>query len=495
MKKSIIISILGFAQLLLAFFFQIFILNVFGVGNELDIYYASNTINLIITAISVGAINFAFTPLFVDYFSKNNLNGLKEIANSLFNIIFIIFLFLASLQWLFSSQLVEAILPGFTSSELDLTVQFFKIFAFVSIVTISNALLRSLYYTFDKFYATIYYSIIGLVIQFSFVYFFYQKIGLFSLIYGIIANQLTMFVLMLIPFVKFYRPKIKWTKDFKIALKNIAPLIISSSFSKSNILIDRFFASTLLPGSITLLYYGEFAVKTISGFVNKGISLVSLRKFSIYSDDIEKLEKLFYFVNKVIIFICVPLLFAIAFFFGDTLKIVAVSEKLSLEDVNKLYLVIVSLLGMFIGGNLSSTLTNVFYAKKLTGLISKTNVGTQVFGIILKISLFYVFGFWGLPIAFSITSLTNTVVLFYLYNTKINKLDIGSIMNYLFKIIIISLIAAGVSKLFVTFYFEHWLMIIFLDWFIFASIYLLLSLKYEGEISHMIRNRIIKKQE
>ena len=493
MKKSLTISILGIIQLFLNLFFQIFILNVFGVGNALDIYYASNTINLIITAISVGAINFAFTPIFIDYFSKNKLNDLKEIANSLFNIIFIVFLFLSIIQWLFASQLVKVILPGFTSSELELTVLFFKIFAFVSIVTISNALLRSLYYTFDKFYTTIYYSIIGLVIQFFFVYFSYQKLSLFSLVYGIIANQLIVFVLMSIPIFKFYKPKIKWTKNFKSALKNIAPLIVSSSFSKSNILIDRFFASMLLPGSITLLYYGEFAIKAISGFVNKGISLVSLRKFSFYSDDIEKFEKLFYFVNKVIIFICIPLLFAIAFFFEDTLKIVVISDKLSSEDVNKLYLVIVSLLGMFIGGNLSSTLTNVFYAKKLTVLISKVNIGTQVFGIILKILLFYIFGFWGLPIAFSFTSLTNTLVLFYLYNTKINKLHIGAILKYLFKVIVISLIAAGVSKLFVFFYFEHWLMIIFIDWLIFTSIYLLLSLKYEKDISHIIRNRIINK--
>jgi putative peptidoglycan lipid II flippase len=285
---------------------------------------------------------------------------------------------------------------------------------------------------------------------------------------------------------------IRWTKDLQNSIKNILPLIASSAFSKSNILIDRFFASSLSSGSITLLHYGEHIIKVISSFINKGISLVSLRKFSLYNEDNGKFESLFYYVNKVIIFLCVPLLFGIAFFFNDTLKIIVFSEKLTPDIVSKLYLVIIALLGMFISGNLNSILTNVFYAKKLTVLISKTNIITQIYGIILKISMFYVLGFWGLPIAFSMTSLTVTVVLYYLYHKKINKLKILSILNYLFKVTIISLIAVLIPKLIVIYFIDNWILIIILEWLIFAILFGIISIKFERDISKSIINQLFK---
>lgn len=162
-------------------------------------------------------------------------------------------------------------------------------------------------------------------------------------------------------------------------------------------------------------------------------------------------------------------------------------------DNKNLYLPIVSFLGVFVGGNLNSVLTNLFYAKKLTGLMSKINIITQIFGIVLKILLFYILGFWGLPLAFSITSMTTTLVLYSLYDKKISKLKIRYILNYSFKIVTISVVSVVVTKFFVSSYFDNWLIIIVLDWLIFVSLYIFLSLKFEDDISQLIKKRLLIK--
>lgn len=479
--------------MLLTFFFQIYILNIFGAGDKLDIYYASNTIYFIIVGISTSAINFAFTPIFVDYFKNKKIQGLKEIASSLFNIIFLVFLLFAIIQSIFAENIVPIILPGFEAKEILITTSFFQVFAFVSIITILNALLRSLHYTFEKFYSTINYNIIGVLIQFGIVYFLYKQLGIYALIYAIIAKNIAEFVLLSISFIRYYRFKIFLTNNLRSAVNNIVPLIISSSFSKSNILVDRFFASTAASGSITLLQYGERIIRMLTQFINKGISLVSLRKFSIYNDEAENFEKLFYYINKIIIFISIPLLFAIAFFFDDTLNIIVFSDKLSQDDVTKLFLVIISLLGIFLGGNINSTLTNAFYAKKLTSLVSKTNVITQIFGIMLKISMFYLLGFWGLPIAFSITSLTVVFVLYYLYNKHISKLNFSLILKYGGKIILISLVAVSIPKLIGVAFIDSWIWKIILEWILFAILFSFFALKFEDDISSTIYKRLLSK--
>lgn len=466
-----------------------FVLNIFGVGEGLDIYYASNTINTIVLAVATGSINNALTPLLIKHFKENNLNSLKEVSISFFNFLLLTFFVLAVLQCLLARPILGLILPGFDKTKIETAVFFFRIQAFLSIITILTAVLRSLYYTYKKFYTTLLYPILGEIVQVLFVFLFYKKIGIYSLLYGLVINHGITFILFSIPFASFYRPRVVFNNEFKHVLKKIYPLLLSSSLSKSNILVDRFFASLLSSGSITILHYGDRFIKMILGFINKGISLVSLRKLSLEYDNDEKFRHLFYRINKGVVFIIIPVTFIIIFFFKEALHLMVVSNRLKLVDVNKIYFVVVALIGVFIGGSINDPITNAFFAKGLTSLISKTSIGIQLFGIPFKILFFYLFGFWGLPVAFSINSVISIIILYVMYYKYIGKYSIKHILLYLMKIIAVSSIAILIPQLLIKNIIKTPVLVLFIGTSVFVILFFLLSLVIEKEISRIILER------
>ena len=471
-------------------FYQVVILNIFGFNGELDIYFASNTINFIIVAISVGAMNFAITPILIKHYKSNDEKKLGELFSSLFNIIFLCFFLIALFQYFFASYILQIILPGFSIADLEIAVQLFRIQAFLSIITILSALLLSMHYTFNFLYRTIIYPLIAQVVQLLFVWIFYKQFGIFALMYGLIISQFITFVLFTFPFIKLYKFKIIFNSELKDASRKIFPLILSSSFSKSNILIDRFFASTLSLGSITLLQYGEKIIRIITDFINKGISLVSLRKFSFDQDNEKEFQRLFYMICKTIIFIIVPSIFLIVFYLRDALNLVVLSKNLSSSDVDNIYLVSIAFIGIFIGGSLSSTITNAFYAKGLTKLVAKMNVILQIFGIGLKIGLFYLIGFWGLPIALSITSMTGSFVLLVLYYFYIYNYNRKLLFKYFIKLLFISFLAIITPIYLIDSIIDLWMVRLFIGPLLFVVTFILLALKFEKDISIIIYNKL-----
>lgn len=461
-------------------------MNIFGFGNDLDAFFASNTINFIIVAISSGAINSAITPIFIRLYKNDNKSEFAELASSMFNIIFILFMIFGFVQYIFAEQILKVILPGFSDSELVQVVFFLRIQAFLSVFTILTALLLALHYTYKNFYRTIIYPTVGQLAQILFVWLFHEDIGVYALVCGLVINQLLSFVLLSLPFLKIYKLKIIYNEELKNANRIILPLIISSGFSKSNILVDRFFASTLSSGSITFLQYGEKIIQVISGFINKGISLVSLRKFVIEQDKEEEFQRLFYLIHKTIIFIVVPVSFFIIFFLHDALNAILASSKLSIEDVEKIYWVTIAFLGIFIGGSLNSTVTNAFYAKGLTKIVSNLAIVFQTLGIGFKILLFYEIGFWGLPIAMSINSILAVVCHFVLYNKYIYKYSLSLLVKYLFMIVIITSTAMVIAKLLNEIVYIN----VLLESIFFVFGFIFLARIFENEISKLILIRL-----
>ena len=349
-----------------------------------------------------------------------------------------------------------------------------------------------MHYTFNMLYRTVLYPLLSQIVQIIFVWFTFIELGIFSLLYGLVLSQLITFGLFSLPFLKFYKFKISFNKELKDASKKIFPLILSSTFSKSNIVIDRFFASSLNSGSITLLQFGEKIIRMISELINKGISLVSLRKFSLEQDNKKEFQRLFYKICKTIIFIVVPVCFLIIEYLKDALNLVMFSDNLLYSDLEQIYLVAIAFIGIFIGGSLSSTITNAFYAKGLTKIIAKVNVIMQVFAIALKIVMFYFIGFWGLPLAFSISSVIGSIVLFILYYFHIYKFDNKLLLTYALKILILSCISYFLSKYITDCNIEMEKYRICIGPFLFMLFFILLSLIFEKDISNTIISKLLK---
>lgn len=426
-------------QLVIAFLFQLFILKIFGISENLDIYFASNTINMIIVTVATSALNYSTTPLFVKYFINRRLKTFKNLANSLLNLLFIIFLVLAILQAIFSTEITATIFPGFTGQQNELISDMFAIQAFISIVSILIGVLNAINYTFNNLYRTVVFPIIGSILQIGFVYFTYESIGIFSLVYALGLFQVFTFLGLSASFIKYYEFKIKINKTLKDTWGKMYPLILSSSFSKSDILVDRYFSSALVVGSITILHYGQLFINILTTFVNKGISLVSLRKFSTIMEDKEMFNGYFLNVYQIMLVISMFVILEVIIASDMVLYYLLQGDSFSEERLEMLYIIIISFLGVFLGGVLSSVLVNAFYSKGLTSLVSKMSITLHVIGIVVKIITFKLYGFYALAIVMSIKSIVNSALLLWFYNTHIYKIDYMGFVLFFCKVLFVSI--------------------------------------------------------
>ena len=391
---------------------------------------------------------------------------------------------------MFADIIVELLLPGFSSINLRLTAKLFRHQAFLTIITISSAILTSLHYTFGNLYRTILYPTIGTIFQFIVIWLMSNEYGLFALLYGLIIGQITNFILLSFSFIKNYKFILKIDHNVKGLFIKIIPLLISSSFSKSNIVFDRFFLSKLYEGSMTILQYGEKLIRIISSLLNQGISIVTLTKFSLYQDKDKEFQSIFYSVFKYLTFILFPVLIVSINYSESFFELMKLSNIIGSNHIKNIHHTFIAFLGILIGGSYSSNIANAFYAKGLTKIISKTTVIIQSLGFILKFIFFIKFGFFGLPIGASIVSVINTIVLYYLYHKHIFEYSLKVLLIYLSKIILISISALFSVKILNISIFKISIFNSMINSIIYLSTFLFFSLMFEKEVSISILKRI-----
>lgn len=413
-----------------------FILNLFGMGEHLDIFIASNTLNYVLVTVATSILNFSLTPFFTGYVKKKRFKTFAASASTLVNVFFLLFLLFAILQAAFAEPITKLLFPGFEGKARVVLNHLFSFQAFISILTVLTGIVTAFNYALNKLYKSILSPIAAIIIQGVTVYFLHEDFGIYVLPIALLINNAVNLFILSYGMLKYYSPKIIFNTEIKYIFNRMLPLLFSSSFSKTDIVVDRYFTSQLTNGSVALLYYGQLFANVTSTFISKGISIVSLRKMSEMIESKARMHKYFMNLYRIVFLLsaaaCIIIIFSGKWF----LSLIVISGKISAEQIDSLYRVIVALLGVVVGGSLSSVLVNAFYAKGLTGIVSVISSSFHIIGLVMKIVLFNIYGFYSLPIVFSSKSILNTVILLVIYHFYINKISMAEFGRILINLII-----------------------------------------------------------
>lgn len=443
MKQSVYISIITLFQLLLALTFQVAILRLFGMSEQLDIFFASNTLSLIFVTIASSSFNYALTPILIKLKSKNRLIRLRILVNSYINISVIIFAIFSIIQIVYSEEVASILFPGFIGDENSKLAEMLAMQSIVAIFSILVGILNAVNYTYNKLYRTALLPLFGTSLQFICVYLTHEYYGIYSLVIATAINQVFLFLTLSFGYYKFYLFKINIDKIFIGSAKKIFPLLFSSAFSKSDLLVNRYFASTLAAGAISSLHFGVLAISVLSTFVSKGISIVSLRYFS--TADPNKSHEYFYNLCKIMLVVSTFIVINVILFSPVVFEFLLSGNTFNDEKLEMLYLVVISLLGYLVGGILSSVIVNPFYTGGFTAIVSKVSIYLQVLAITSMIISFKWYGFYALPIVMSIKSIANSVLLLILYNRFIHKFDFFDFAMFILRLIVTAIIILVLS--------------------------------------------------
>ena len=441
-----------------------------------------------------GTFNAAFVPSYTSELAKNKSTS-RKFANSIFNLLFLGLLFLVLIIEVFMPAFVSLIAPGFVGESrkielaVDLTRITFPFLMFVSISSFFAAILNS----HNRFAAASAAPIILNLVLVGILIFgkFLGDNLIYYLSYGVSIAGLFQLIFLYLFVRKFYVIEIdfkfKITKKVKFFFKKLLPSIFSSGVTQINILVGTIIAS-FQASAVSYLYYADRIYQINLAIAGIAIGVVVLPQLSKYVH-LKKKDKILQIQNKAMelsMFLSIPA--SVALIVGSEEIISSLfgygsfSEDAVINSAKALYYFGLGLPAFA----MIKVFSTFFFANHDTKTPFYISFISVILNILISIYYFKSIGFIIIPIATTISSWFNSVVLFlFLRNRNLFKFN-NIFFSKFFKIIFASILM-GIFFKYTILFFENKLEYDYN----FKSLYLILS-AILGLIFYLILTFIIK---
>ncbi len=433
---------------LLGYLRDILIAIFLGTGMLADAFFVAFRIpNTFRRLFAEGTFNAAFVPSYSSEIIKGKKQS-NKFANDIFNFLFLGLLFLTIIIEIFMPTFVSIIAPGFVGDlekmevAINLTRITFPFLLFISLASFFSAILNS----HNKFAAAAAAPII-LNVVLILVLFFSKSLGdqlVYYLSYGVSFAGFLQLIFLYKYVSKHYSIhftfKLKASNKVKFFFKKLLPSIFSSGVTQINILIGTIIAS-FQASAVSYLYYADRIYQINLAIAGIAIGVVILPQLSKYIQSKNK-KKILLIQNKALelsLFLSLPA--SIALIIGSEQIISALFGYGSFNEnsVNNSSLA----LYYFALGLPAFALIKVFSSFFFANHDTKTPFYISLISVILNIfiSVYYFseIGFIIIPIATSISSWFNSILLFlFLKNRQLFS------FNQIFFITFIKIIFASI---------------------------------------------------
>ena len=403
---------------------------------------------------SEGTFNAAFVPSY----SSEVVQGKKraqQFANNVFNLLLISLLFLILVIEIFMPTFVFLIAPGFTenSEKLELTILLtritFPFLLFVSLSSFFGAILNS----HNKFAAASAAPIIlNILLIFTLFFSNYLNDELVKyLSYAVTISGIIQFIFLVFFTRKFYLPKIslsfKIDKKIKIFFKKLLPSIFSSGVTQINILVGTIIAS-FQAGAVSYLYYADRIYQINLAIAGIAIGVVVLPQLSKHVQS-KKKDKILLIQNKALelsLFLSLPA--SIALILGSE-QIISALFGYGSFDKNSVLNSSLALYYFALGlpaFALIKVFSSFFFANHNTKTPFYISLISVILNILISVYYFNEIGFIIIPIATTISSWFNGILLFvFLKNRNLFSFNQIFVIKF-FKIVIASILMGFVFQ-------------------------------------------------
>ena len=389
-----------------------------------------------------GSFNAAFVPSYAKELIKSKKNS-ENFANKVFSLLTFSLLGLVILIELFMPLFVSLIAPGFKSDPekfilaTDLTRITFPFILFISLASFFSAILNS----HNKFAAAsaapIILNIVLIITLLCAKYLDDYLVIYMS--YGVSIAGLIQMIFLILTLKKIYKPQFKVnlsidnkTKSF---FKKLLPSIFSSGVTQINILIGTIIAS-FQAGAVSYLYYADRIYQINLAIAGIAIGTVVLPKLSSYIGQ-KKLKDIDLIQNKSLelsLFLSMPAMAGLLIASEEIVSSLFGYGSFNQEGVeNSAKALFYFALGLP-AFSLIKILSNFVFARDNTKIPFYFSLISVIINASISIYYFRDFGFIVIPIATSISSWINALLLYYYLNhKKFFKVSLNLIFQF-FKI-------------------------------------------------------------
>ena len=494
-KSTSTFSFFTIISRLLGYLRDILIAIFLGTGFLADAFFVAFRIpNTFRRLFSEGTFNAAFIPSYSSEIIKGKIRS-NKFANEVFNYLFLILLLLVLVAQIFMPVFVSLIAPGFIDDieKMNLAINLTRItipfLILVSLASFFSAILNSYNRFAEAAAAPIILNIVLIIILL-----FSKSLNdelVYYLSYGVTLAGLIQFIFLYF-FVKKYL-KLTFNISFKISKKvkffftKLLPSIFSSGVTQINVLVGTIIAS-FQASAVSYLYYADRIYQINLAIAGIAIGIVILPQLSKHISQNNK-KKIDLIQNKALelsLFLSLPA--SIALLIASNQIVSALfgygqfSESSVSNTAQALYYFSLGLPAFA----MIKVFSNFFFANHDTKTPFYISLTSVLLNILISIYFFRSIGFIIIPIATTISSWFNTIVLF-LFLQKKNLFSFNNIFIKRFFKILFSSILMGL--------FFYYLMIIFNDQLSFEnslkSVYLILSV-FLGLSFYLFTSYLIK---
>ena len=398
-----------------------------------------------------GTFNAAFIPSYSGELAKNKINA-DKFAHNVFNLLFIILLFLVFVAEIFMPQLIFLIAPGFyydpekLKLAVDLSRITFPFLFFICLASFFGAILNS----YNKFAAAAAAPIILNVILIASLL-LSQWINISDVLLLSYAVSFAGFLQLIVLFFfvrKNFKPilsfRIKIDKKIKFFFSKLLPSIFSSGVTQINILVGTIIAS-FQAGAVSYLYYADRVYQINLAVAGVAIGTVMLPELSkqIKNNNFEQVTNLQNRALELCLFLSIPASVALVLASEQIITSLFGYGSFNNESVTNTAIALTFFAFGVPAFSILKIFSNFFFARNDTKTPFYLSVISVTLNIIISISFFKSIGFIIIPIATSISSWIN-VLMHYYFIKKRNLHIFDKKIIYKFPRIILSVVVMGI---------------------------------------------------
>ena len=462
-KSTSTFSFFTLISRILGYFRDVLIAIYLGAGPIADAFFVAFRIpNTFRRLFSEGTFNAAFVPSYSSELVSGKERA-QKFANKIFNLLLVGLLLIVLVVEIFMPSFVFIIAPGFSdnSDKFELTISLtritFPFLLFVSLSSFFSAILNS----HNKFAVAAAAPIvlnIFLILILIFQSYLNDDLVIY-LSYAVTFAGIVQLIFLLFFLKKYYFPKItlnfKIDHKVKLFFKKLLPSIFSSGVTQINILVGTIIAS-FQASAVSYLYYADRIYQINLAIAGIAISVVVLPQLSKHIES-KKKDKISLIQNKALelsLFLSIPA--TIALIIGSEQIISALfgygsfNEFSVSNSAKALYYFALGLPAF----SLIKVFSTFFFANQDTKTPFYISLISVMVNIIISISYFSKIGFIIIPIATTISSWLNSLILFIFLKNK-NLFNFNKIFLSRFIKIIFASLLMGIFFNFLLIYFQN----------------------------------------
>jgi putative peptidoglycan lipid II flippase len=317
------VSSLTMVSRVLGFVRDFFIARIFGASLVTDAFFVAFKIpNLLRRMFAEGAFSQAFVPILAEYKNRTSIEETRTLIDSISTILLLALVVAAALGIAAAPLIVYLTAPGFAAEpeKFALTVQLLRItfpyIAFISLVALAAGILN----TWNRFSIP---AITPALLNVSFIVgaaFFagYFDPPVLVLAWAVFAGGLLQLAFQ-VPYLLKLGLLPRWRLDFshpglRRVLLLMAPALFGVSVSQVSLVINQIFASYLVTGSISWLYYADRLMELPAGVLGVAVGTILLPSLSKYHADANRAEysRLLDWGLRITVLLAVPSAVALA---------------------------------------------------------------------------------------------------------------------------------------------------------------------------------------